>query len=107
MMPKNAYRPFVETLESRLQPGSLLLSSGYASPLADNLSLLNPQPSDSHRLAAPSSQSSAPTFTSPVVDLHSDHLDLAAASVTAARNENPGTPTNDLVNHLDSSLLTD
>jgi hypothetical protein len=84
MKPKLAYRPCVETLESRLQPGSMITNflSGWPS-LAGTLALVNPGPRDSQS----SGESSMPALTDTPVHRENDRIEVAVASVAAARSE--------------------
>src|SRR5437773_9179844 len=80
--------PRVENLESRLQPGSVITGSGYGwSLLADHLAILNQGAVDSQGLVSlPSSASNHPNQTSAPVDVHSDTLNTAVASIASARS---------------------
>src|SRR6266404_3222943 len=105
MKPQNAYRPLVETLESRLQPGSILMMQGSAWFAADHLSLLKEEPRDSHGLVEQaSSENSNPALTSKPEDVHSDRLKIAVASVAAARSENSSSLPSDLVDNRTDGL---
>src|SRR5437899_1884576 len=92
--PRFAFRPRVENLESRLQPGSVLMGQGYGwSLLVDNLSIVDQGSSDSQRLISQSSfESSQPALTSISVDRQSDQQFIAMASVLAARGANASLP---------------
>src|SRR5207245_2596312 len=103
--PRCVFRPVLENLESRLQPGSVVTGQGYGwSLLADNLSIL--EQGSSHRLISQSSSESAkPALTSIPVDLHSDHQGIAVAKVMAARTDS--LPTNKLLDNLADGLTND
>jgi hypothetical protein len=104
--PRFAFRPLVENLESRLQPGSILTGQGYGwSLLADNLPILNQGSSDSSSLVSQSSsESSRLTPTSPSADVPHDNLNIAVASVAAVRSTS--LPINNVVDNRLSAGLT-
>ena len=107
------FRPLVENLESRLQPGSIITGQGYGwSLLADRISILNQPSLDSQGMVAPSSSESSrsnPISTSANVlvdissDVHSENLTTAVASVAAASSS--GLPANSPVNSLAINLV--
>jgi hypothetical protein len=101
-----ACRPFVENLESRLQPGSIITGQGYGwSLLADHISILDQGSFDSQSLVSQrASESSQPTTENASLDVHSDHIAIAVASVATARGETLSTPASSLVNNLVSDL---
>src|SRR5436305_1908746 len=94
--PRFIFRPQVENLESRLQPGSVLSGSGYGwSLLADHLSILNQGSPDAQSQVAPSSSDSTIPSQAPApVETHRDNLDIAIISLAAARSQNASTPGN-------------
>ena len=99
-------RPFVENLESRLQPGSMITGSGYGwSLLADNLLQLNAGSTHSSSLVSQSSSESVrPTQTSAPVGVDSNHQDLAVVGVTVSSGS---IPTSNLVDKVAASLSND
>jgi hypothetical protein len=100
LKPKFAYRPLVEILESRLQPGSLLTTQAYGwSLLADSLSILNQESKEPARL---SSESSNRLLSSAPADEHHGSLPIAVASPASGHSDRP--LTNDLVNSLVGGL---
>src|SRR5438132_7936157 len=104
-----AFRPQVEDLESRLQPGSMITGSGYGwSLLADNLSILNQGSLDSQSIVGQSySESSKPAQTSAPVDTHSDNLQIAIIAVAAARSQSSSLPGSTLNDSLAAGLTMD
>src|SRR5438477_6986064 len=104
--PRFAMRPLVENLESRLQPGSVLTGSGYSwSLLADNLSILKQDSSESQRrVSAVSSEGSKPTPSNTPADVHHQSLAIAVASVAAARTDASSQPTSKLFDDLAAGL---
>jgi hypothetical protein len=115
------FRPLVETLESRLQPGSLLTGQGYGwSLLADSFLSLDQSGLDSQVLVSQSSFSGSQTADSSAslplsipMDAHSENLAIAVASVAAARSSSlPANGpleslSNTLVNNLAANLTND
>src|SRR5260370_974116 len=80
------FRPCVENLESRLQPGSVIVGQGYGWSLIDTLSILDPSSLDSNQLVLKaSSKSSKPAAASTAADVHHDHQNIAVARVIASR----------------------
>jgi hypothetical protein len=115
-----AFRPLVEYLESRLQPGSMIIGQGYGwSLLADNLSVLSQDKiAPSSLVSQASSASSRSATTNTPADVHSDALQIAVASVAAVRstslstnnvaNNSTSSPINNLVNDsLSAGLAND
>jgi hypothetical protein len=100
--PRVAFRPLVENLEGRLQPGSLIMGQGYGwSLLADHLSILNPDSRDSQSLVSPSSsEGSRPAPTSTAMDVRSDRLNIAITTVVLARSEPASLPIRNLIDNL-------
>src|SRR5690242_1768350 len=107
--PRSAFRPCLENLESRLQPGSIITGQGYGwSLLADSLSILDQGALDSPALVSPSSsESNQPSWTSTPTDPHSDHLAIMVASVTAARTETLAVPVSNAVAPMVNTLAGD
>jgi hypothetical protein len=101
-----AFRPLVENLESRLQPGSIITGQPYGwSLLADNLSILDQGSLGTQSLVPQSSsESSKPRQTSAPVDVHGDHLNIAVASVLIPRSETSSLPTSPPLDDLASGL---
>src|SRR5947209_4782471 len=102
-----AFRPLVENLESRLQPGSLVLGQGYGwSLLAHDLSILQQGSLDSQRLISQSpSENSKPARTVIPADTHSDHQDTAVVRATAPHGDT--LPLAKLVDNVAASLSND
>jgi hypothetical protein len=110
---RSAFRPLVEKLESRLQPGSIITGSGYGwSLLADRLSILDQSSMDSPVLVSQTSfESSRPTPTSTSADVvlttapgvQNENLAIAVASVAAATSSS--LPANSRVDNLASNLI--
>ncbi len=105
MKSRIAYRPVVESLENRLQPGSMIPMQGYGWSLADGLSLLNPESWDSQ--SASSAGSSKPTPTSTLAAEHHDALEIAAARAASALSGPSSLPANNLVDNLAADLTND
>jgi hypothetical protein len=103
--PCPAFRPLVEYLESRLQPGSMIIGQGYGwSLLADNLSVLSQDKTRSSSLVSQAaSESNRPATTNTPADVHSDALQIAVASVAAVRSTS--LPTNNVANNSTSSPI--
>src|SRR5262249_56811460 len=102
-----AGRPHVENLESRLQPGSILVGQGYGwSLLADNLLNLGQDTLHSQGLLSQaSSESSGPIRASAPVTVHEQNIAIAPATV--ARSEPSGLPISSLVENLAAGLGSD
>src|SRR5205823_12836850 len=92
--PRIAYRPQIENLESRLQPGSIITGQGYGwSLLADNLLSFNQAALESQSLVSPSSSESVrPLESSAPLGVHSNHQDIAVVPVGVARSEPAALP---------------
>lgn len=104
-----SFHPRVENLESRLQPGSVIMGQGYGwSLLVDNLSILNRDVSDSRPLISQaSSENRGPAPRSSALDVQSDHRDIAVAGMAAGRSVTSSPPSNTLVDNLPAHLTTD
>jgi hypothetical protein len=104
--PRFSVRPLVERLESRLQPGSVITGAGYGwSLLADKLSILDQGAGDSHVVVSQSSsERSNPAAAGTPLDVQSNNLSIAAASVTTARNQPATLPATNLVQNVAASL---
>jgi hypothetical protein len=110
---RSTFRPLVEYLESRLQPGSMMTGQGYGwSLLADRLSILDQTSPDAPVLVAPSSfEGRQPTATSTSangpantsLDIHRENLAIAVVSGTADHSSN--LPANSLVDNLANNLV--
>jgi hypothetical protein len=102
-----AGRPYLENLESRLQPGSIIVGQGYGwSLLADNLLNLGPGTLDS-QISQTSSESSRPIPASAPANGQEQNIAIApAARVMVARSEPSSLPSN-LVDNLAASLSND
>src|SRR5712692_2761510 len=101
-----AYRPVIESLENRLQPGSMMIPmQGYGGSLADGLSLLNPESWDSQSASSPASSKPIPTGT-PAAGNH-NALEIAAARAAAALRERSSLPASNLVDNLAADLTND
>jgi hypothetical protein len=99
------FRPRVENLESRLQPGSIITGSGYGSLLADSLPVLNQDGGGSaSQVSQSTSETSQPTQTSTPADSTGEHLSIAVVSVAAASSTS--LPANNVVDNSVSTGLT-
>src|SRR5216683_3114626 len=89
-----AFRPLVENLESRLQPGSIITGTGFGwSFLADLLLNLDRGRLDSQSVVSQaSSDSDRLALRSILVGVHSDQRDIAVASLLTARSETASLP---------------
>ena len=102
------FRPRVENLESRLQPGSVIVGQGYGWSLIDTLSILGPSSLDSHQLILQSSfESNRPAVASTPADVHGDHQDIAVAGAMAARSATSSPLTKAPVDNLAADLSND
>ena len=110
--PRFAPRLLLETLESRLQPGSLITGQSYGwSLLADNVSILDAGSVDNQSLVSPSfSENSKSTPTSAPVNVAGASLNIAVVPVIVAKNETSSvpisTPADNLVNGLANEDLS-
>src|SRR5207244_11397996 len=105
MKSRIAYRPVIESLENRLQPGSMIPIQGYGWSLADGLSLLNRESWDSQSAATPGS--SKPTLTgTPAAENH-NALEITAARAPSALREFSSLPASNLVDNLGADLTND
>src|SRR5438128_1869594 len=107
--PRFAFRPFVESLESRLQPGSMITGQGYGwSLLADNLLNLDQGTLNAQSLVSQTiSESSKPVSPSTPVDVRHDNTNIAVTAVATAPGQPSGISTNNLVNKIADSLTDD
>ncbi|HLJ96054.1 MAG TPA: hypothetical protein VKU02_22960 [Gemmataceae bacterium] len=103
------FRPLVENLESRLQPGSLILGQGYGwSLLADHLSILNQDSSPLHPLSSPfASEDHKPAPTISAVDVRTDHQDIAVVRMITTPSAASNLPTTNLVDNLVANSTND
>src|SRR5262249_51182756 len=109
LKPRFAFRPRVENLESRLQPGSIITSRGYDwSFVADRLLNLDQGWLDSQSLVSQASSESGKLSPKNIpIRVHRDHQDIEVAPLMAARNDTSSLPARNLEDNVVTSLTND